>query len=319
MVFALGQRIKYTPRDGRQQSGVISERIASGYVVKLDSGKTRTVNDADGWRLVVERGKTESSATAVPRRTPSTSSLTRRGKTLSIEDATAEADALESALAEFDAQIAALEPEVTEAEAAAGVAEIGLATKTASFLIQYSSHNDELAEHDTTLLALRQTIEEKRSENIELARRGVILEKHDRACQAQIESLEASLTMTSDSRSALEKETTDQIEQMQKARDAASIQSERFVVDVARLEKARLRLASFESAASMLLEAETTVADALAARAECERFACARQVETNEDVAAAVSVLLDKVDMDVRMHECTSIDRSTFADCGEVW
>lgn len=120
-------------------------------------------------------------------------------------------------------------------------------------------------------------------------------------------------------RSALEMETTDQIEQMQKARDAASIQSERFVVDVARLEKARLRLASFESAASMLLEAETTVADALAARAECERFACARQVETNEDVAAAVSVLLDKVDMDVRMHECTSIDRSTFADCGEVW
>jgi len=277
----IGQRVKYLSKsDGKHYCGTVCERTRDSFIVDLDSGKRATCSESESWRLRVLN--TMKSRKSDPIR--SLAELPRpEHPELHHQVSEEEVAELENAVAEFDLQIALLEPEVTEAERSADSAELEHATKAASLLIVFSTSSDLVMNTDAELAAASQNANAKFAENEELCRRQAELQQHELLWEEKVKQAEKALSGSMLSKDALDSEFQKCCVELDRFRTVASAQKELFFADIQRLEtmRDRLRKAGGEVTASALLsEADGVIALALNAEQQSEAPCCPERVHS---------------------------------------
>lgn len=246
---------------------------------------------------------------------------------LEVTDATSQADQLEATLSALRMQIGDLEEEVREAEDAADGAELDLATRTALLLLEFSSKKEEMEQCETDVAATAKELGLKRAENLELSRRDSELEKEDGLLQEQVVAARAKLGLSTAALGGVHVQIEEHRASMEATRASVSTQGDRFVLDLARLEKMRARLLQVgaTSAAETLAEADAVIEQVALLHQECVRLAEGAAEEGPEDslhmaAVQSVSELLQRGEEDTL--RTTAMPERPFADLealGEVF
>lgn len=269
----IGQRVKYLSQsDGKHYSGTVSERTRDSYVVVLDCGGRASCPEFEAWRMraltTMKNRKSDSLRSLAHSELPK-SEAEEVQQQASLDDVAE----LENAVAEFDLQIASLEPEVYAAERSADSAELEHATKAASLLIEFSSTSDHVMTADAELATANQNATTKFAENEELSRREAELQQRELQWEDKLAHAEEKLSNSMLSKDALMSEFRRRCAELDRFRLVASDQKELFDADLQRLEtmRERLRNAGGEiTAAALLCEAQSVIASAREAEQEID-------------------------------------------------